>query len=261
MFRKKRLLTLDSRVKFVSEKFKSDDEHPFLWNHYVVGDIPNHHETRGYQTVSNRLLYCCSFLMHFLDRSAVVFSRVSQFWKHYLSITPRMELWRSHQLRIQEKEVDPLVPLQLLLLLCVSLVPTVHFFAHLTIRLNVLTECIYPVTMLKLPKASTLNSGVHAPNCFWTISRLISLKGTGMESLGDLPPFQPRQLWRLRLKMECLRPQRNVFPCLRLTLRRHLPRISNNTAAPSLVTAFNDIVTSSQNLVITSLNLIHIHSS
>lgn len=52
MFRQKRLQTLDARAKFVSEQFKSDDDHPFIWRQYVVGDIPNRPGTGGYQTVS-----------------------------------------------------------------------------------------------------------------------------------------------------------------------------------------------------------------
>jgi hypothetical protein len=56
VFRQKRLETVNARAKFVSGKFKSDDDHPFIWNQYVVGDIPNHPETGGYQTVSAWLL-------------------------------------------------------------------------------------------------------------------------------------------------------------------------------------------------------------
>ena len=52
MFRRKQLQTLDARADFVSQKFKSNDDHPFIWNHYVVGDIPNHPGVGGYQTVS-----------------------------------------------------------------------------------------------------------------------------------------------------------------------------------------------------------------
>jgi hypothetical protein len=51
VFRQKRLQTLDARAKFVSEQFKSDDDHPFIWRQYVVGDIENHPEIGGYQTV------------------------------------------------------------------------------------------------------------------------------------------------------------------------------------------------------------------
>ena len=54
VFRQKRLHTLDARAQFVSGKFKSDDDHPFIWNQYTVGDIPNHPETGGYQTVCAR---------------------------------------------------------------------------------------------------------------------------------------------------------------------------------------------------------------
>lgn len=53
VFRQKRLQTLDARAMLVSQKFRSDDDHPFIWHQYVVGDIPNHPGTGGYQTVSS----------------------------------------------------------------------------------------------------------------------------------------------------------------------------------------------------------------
>lgn len=55
IFRQKRLHTLDDRAKLVSEQFKSDDDHPFIWRQYVVGDIANHPEIGGYQTVFIRV--------------------------------------------------------------------------------------------------------------------------------------------------------------------------------------------------------------
>jgi hypothetical protein len=76
VFRQKRLQTLEARAKFVSSKFKSDDDHPFIWHQYVVGDIPNHPETGGYQTVGFRLLRFPSF-SNILCRLAVVSSKVS----------------------------------------------------------------------------------------------------------------------------------------------------------------------------------------
>ena len=70
VFRQKRLKTLDARAKFVSEQFKSDDDHPFLWREYSVGNIANHPETGGYQTVcvcpSCRLSHCLTI---FIDAS------------------------------------------------------------------------------------------------------------------------------------------------------------------------------------------------
>lgn len=57
VFRQKRLQTLDARAKFVSNQFRSDDDHPFIWRQYVVGNIENHPEIGGYQTVRGSL--CC----------------------------------------------------------------------------------------------------------------------------------------------------------------------------------------------------------
>ena len=58
VFRQRQLKRLDARAKFVSEKFKSNDDHPFIWNQYVISDIPNHPGTGGYQTVSGRVPSC-----------------------------------------------------------------------------------------------------------------------------------------------------------------------------------------------------------
>lgn len=62
VFRQKRLQTLDTRAKFVSEQFKSDDDHPFIWRQYVVGDIENHPEIGGYQTVCG-LFHCPGYFL------------------------------------------------------------------------------------------------------------------------------------------------------------------------------------------------------
>ena len=51
VFHQKQLQTIDARAKFVAEKFKSDDDHLIIWRQYVVGDIANHPEIRGYKTV------------------------------------------------------------------------------------------------------------------------------------------------------------------------------------------------------------------
>lgn len=51
MFQQKRLQTLDARAEFISKKFKSNDDHPFIWCQYMVGDIANHPGIGGYQTV------------------------------------------------------------------------------------------------------------------------------------------------------------------------------------------------------------------
>ena len=77
IFRQRQLSTLDARAQFVSKKFKSDDDHPFIWNQYVVGDIPNHPETGGYKTVRTGCQRPHSSSDH-LCRPAVVSSRLSQ---------------------------------------------------------------------------------------------------------------------------------------------------------------------------------------
>jgi hypothetical protein len=68
VFKQKRLKTLEAKADFISQQFaKSDDDHPFIWRQYVVGDIKNHAEIGGYQTVcelSYRLRY---FLTVFVD--------------------------------------------------------------------------------------------------------------------------------------------------------------------------------------------------
>lgn len=69
MFRQKRLQTTDARAKFVSEQFKSDDDHPFIWRQYVVGDIENHPEIGGYQTVRRLSRHLHHFLTVFVDTS------------------------------------------------------------------------------------------------------------------------------------------------------------------------------------------------
>lgn len=56
IFRQKRLQTLNARAKFVSEQFRSDDDHPFIWYQYTVSDIPNHPETGGYRIVRVKVL-------------------------------------------------------------------------------------------------------------------------------------------------------------------------------------------------------------
>ena len=69
-FHQKQLQTLDARVKFVSEQFKSDDDHPFMWREYSVGDITNHLEIGGYQTVRVYQLHRLSYhLTIFIDTS------------------------------------------------------------------------------------------------------------------------------------------------------------------------------------------------
>jgi len=67
VFRQKRLKKIKARAEFVSTQFKSDDDHPFIWREYVVGNIENHPEVGGYQTVCRLLIIP---LRHFLTTFA-----------------------------------------------------------------------------------------------------------------------------------------------------------------------------------------------
>ena len=51
VFRSKRLQTLDARANYIAGLFKSDNDHPMIWQEYVEGDIQNHPEVGGYKTV------------------------------------------------------------------------------------------------------------------------------------------------------------------------------------------------------------------
>jgi hypothetical protein len=55
VFRQKQLKMLDARAKFISEQFKSKDDHPFIWCQYVVGNIKAHAKVGGYETVCRLL--------------------------------------------------------------------------------------------------------------------------------------------------------------------------------------------------------------
>ena len=61
IFHKKQLRTLNARARFVSEQFKSDDDHPIIWRQFEVGNIANHPETGGYQTV--RFFSCTTHML------------------------------------------------------------------------------------------------------------------------------------------------------------------------------------------------------
>ena len=111
MFQQKRLQTLDARAEFISKKFKSNDDHPFIWCQYMVGDIANHPETGGYQTVCAGLPCWRPSCFLIVYRPAVVSSSANQFWRHCLFITLHPGLWSLRQLKTQEKEIAPLVPL------------------------------------------------------------------------------------------------------------------------------------------------------
>ena len=111
VFRQKRLKTLSARAKHVSEQFKSNDDHPFIWRQYVVGDIANHPETGGYQTVCAGLPCWRPSCFLIVYRPAVVSSSANQFWRHCLFITLHPGLWSLRQLKTQEKEIALLVPL------------------------------------------------------------------------------------------------------------------------------------------------------
>ena len=119
VFRQKWLKTLSARAKHILEQFKSDDDHPFIWCEYVVGDIANHPETGGYQTVCASLPCWCPSCFLIVYRPAVVSSSANQFWKHCSFITLCLGLWTLRQLKTQEKEIAPLVPLPWQLLLYV----------------------------------------------------------------------------------------------------------------------------------------------
>lgn len=54
VFRLKRIQTLDARSQFIAGNFRSDDDPPFIWHQYDVGDIPNRNEIGGYITVNPR---------------------------------------------------------------------------------------------------------------------------------------------------------------------------------------------------------------
>ena len=51
IFCKKRLQTIDSRAEYVEKLFRSDNDHPIIWQEYVEGDIQNHPEVGRYKTV------------------------------------------------------------------------------------------------------------------------------------------------------------------------------------------------------------------
>lgn len=56
MFRKKRLQTVEARAEYVTQLFRSDDDHPIIWREYYEGDIQNHPEVGGYKTVRQALI-------------------------------------------------------------------------------------------------------------------------------------------------------------------------------------------------------------
>ena len=50
-------MVIDAQTKFaVSEQFKMDNNHPSIWCRYIVGDIANHPEIRGYKIVCVQLV-------------------------------------------------------------------------------------------------------------------------------------------------------------------------------------------------------------
>jgi len=51
VFRKKRLNTIEARAEYITQLFKSDDDHPIIWREYTEGNIQNHPEVGGYKTV------------------------------------------------------------------------------------------------------------------------------------------------------------------------------------------------------------------
>lgn len=51
VFRKKRLETIEGRVNYIAQLFKSKNDDPIIWREYVEGNIQNHPEVGGYKTV------------------------------------------------------------------------------------------------------------------------------------------------------------------------------------------------------------------
>ena len=99
VFKKKQLKSLEARAKFISDQFKSNDDHPIIWHEYRVSDIPNHPETGGYQTVSYEIHIRLPSNHHY--RLGMAFSNPSQFWKRCSFITLHVGSWSRHQFRIQ----------------------------------------------------------------------------------------------------------------------------------------------------------------